>query len=112
MDRTLSNKQALEQLLQQLLAGSNSDFPQMNTQLIQDKEAGLFALFFLGWSGNQYIHNLMFHFGLKEGKIWIYENNTDCLVHESLVELGVPNEDIVFAWEALEDLNNVESVAA
>ncbi|MEM8527346.1 MAG: element excision factor XisI family protein [Bacteroidota bacterium] len=112
MDRALKNKEALLQILDELSKGSNSDLLDARTQLLADEEKEIYALFFIGWAEDRYIHNLMFHFAMKEGQVWIYENNTDYLVHEGLMNLGVKKEDIIFAWEAFPNVESLEAAVA
>lgn len=40
------------------------------------------------------------HLDIKEGKIWIWQNNTDAFVADDLVERGIPKTDIVLAFNA------------
>ncbi|MCB9267704.1 MAG: XisI protein [Lewinellaceae bacterium] len=41
------------------------------------------------------MHSIVFHFDIKEGKIWLQANWIEVDVAEWLVERGVPKEDIV-----------------
>jgi hypothetical protein len=50
-----------------------------------------------GWERDERIYSIPIHFSIKNGKIWLEQNNTDRLVAEELVEAGVPREDIVLA---------------
>ncbi len=38
------------------------------------------------------------NFDIKDGKIWIQHDGTEIGVANELVEMGVPNEDIVLAY--------------
>lgn len=38
---------------------------------------------------------MLLHLEIREGKIWIQENNTDILVAEILLEKGVKRDDII-----------------
>ncbi|MEL6943571.1 MAG: element excision factor XisI family protein, partial [Bacteroidota bacterium] len=79
--------------------GSNSDMPNVKSQLIVDKASDAYVMFMFGWYKEKYIHNLMFHIELKNEKVWIYENNTDYLIEDALIQSGVDSKDIIFAWD-------------
>ncbi|MEM9848442.1 MAG: element excision factor XisI family protein [Bacteroidota bacterium] len=111
MDKTLKYKEAILQVLDYPMQGSNSDMPNVISQLVVDEEKGLYAMFLFGWYMEKYIHNLMFHLELKGTQIWIYENNTDYLIDEALQAKGVDVQDIIFAWETPYELEQLQVAA-
>jgi hypothetical protein len=73
--------------------------PEIEFQVIADKQNNHFQLVETGWYQKRYIHSVIFHFQIKpNGKIWILANNTDILVAEELMKLNVPASDIVISF--------------
>lgn len=82
-------------------AGSFSDSGdnEVETQVIADKEGKHYQLYRVGWRGTRYIHLCLFHFDIKNDKVWIQQNETEELVADELVKRGVAREDIVLGFE-------------
>ncbi|NEO02004.1 MAG: XisI protein, partial [Moorea sp. SIO3I7] len=40
------------------------------------------------------------HVDIKDGKIWIQHDGSEIAIADQLVELGVPKQDIVLAYQA------------
>ena len=85
--------------------------PNIKLQLIVDEASNNYVMFMFGWYKEKYIHNLMFHIELKDEKVWVYENNTDYLIEDALIESGIDHQDIVFAWDMPYELEHL-SIAA
>lgn len=68
-------------------------------QVIIDKENHHYQLLQIGWQGNRYIFAVLFHFDIKNGKIWFQINNTEREVVDELMAKGVPAEDIVLGFQ-------------
>ena len=67
-------------------------------QVIVDRENNHFQVLHLGWEGPQYIFAVVFHFDIKDGKIWFQRNNTEHEVVDVFMERGVPPADIVLGF--------------
>lgn len=75
------------------------NFDQIEFSVIADTQQLHFQLVQSGWAGKRFIHHVLFHFQIKsDAKIWILANNTEILVAEELLKLGVAAEDIVLAF--------------
>lgn len=69
-------------------------------QVISDYEHGHFQLVNIGWDGDAFKYNVIFHFDIKpDGKIWIQVNRTDIDIAAELVERGVEKSDIVIGFQ-------------
>ena len=70
----------------------------LSTIAIIDKERHHYQTAVHGYSKNQpgHVFLVQFHFDIIGGKIWIQRNNTDIVVENDLLKLGVPKSDIVF----------------
>ncbi len=60
----------------------------VKAELIFDSEHDHYQLAYVGWQGDQ------------DGKIWIQYNGTEDSIAERLVEMGVPNSDIVLGFHS------------
>ena len=81
---------------------TESDDESVETQIIADKERHHYQLVRVGWQGEHFFHYCLFHFVIKDGKIWIQKNNTEELVAEELVKMGIPPSDIVVGFKPKE----------
>nr|WP_258000108.1 XisI protein [Fischerella thermalis] len=53
----------------------------------------------LGWDKHRRIYNCVMHLDIKDGKIWIQRNQTDKLLADELVAMGVSKKDIVLGLQ-------------
>lgn len=67
-------------------------------QTVFDTERDHYQLLYVGWRGNKRDFGCILHLDIKNGKIWIQHDGTEIGVANQLVELGVPNQDIVLAF--------------
>jgi hypothetical protein len=67
-----------------------------------DDTSGNYALIETGWQPDKYWHHTIIHVGYKNGKIWIYCDNTDVGVATEFVAAGVPKEQIVLGFRPIE----------
>lgn len=72
----------------------------VEVQLIFDRERDHYQLMNVGWDGNERIRGAVLHLDIKNGKIWIQHDGTERGIAGDLLELGVPSEDIVLAFQA------------
>jgi hypothetical protein len=72
----------------------------VEVQLIFDRERDHYQLMNVGWDGNERIRGSVLHLDIKNGKIWIQHDGTERGIAGDLLELGVPSEDIVLAFQA------------
>lgn len=72
-----------------------------NYQLIIDKQRHHYQVVRMHWDRNIFQYMVIFHFEIKaDGKIWLWVNNTDILVAEELVNLGIPAHEIVLGFHS------------
>ena len=86
------------QCLQDFLKGYSSygpKNPEVETQVIIDTVNDHYLLFRTGWEGEHRRHHCIFHFDIKNGKIWLQENNTDIEIDRELEEMGISKKEIV-----------------
>jgi hypothetical protein len=60
---------------------------------------------------DEYLFYVIFHFDIKDGKVWVQENRTDILIAQQLSESGIPKSDIVLGLQ-FPDLREASGYAA
>ena len=92
-----------QQIVCELIAEQAHPYPHSNdveTEIICDTEHHHYQLSYVGWEDQQRIFNLILHFDIKDGKIWIQHNGTEIAIAQVLVEKGVPASDIVLGFRS------------
>lgn len=69
-------------------------------QIIFDREHDHYQLVHAGWHHDRRMYGCIIHMNLRNGKIWIQHDGTETGVANELVALGVPQDDIVLAFQA------------
>jgi hypothetical protein len=77
----------------------NDPVGETKAQAICDFEGNHFQLMNAGWRKGDYNCYILFHFDIKNGKVWVQENRTDILIGQELVEKGIPKSDIVLGLQ-------------
>ncbi len=85
----------LSGLLAEYASSWNDPVGDIHTQALCDFEGKHFQLMNVGWRKDNYYCYIVFHFDIKNGKVWIQENRTDMLIGQELVSRGIPKSDIV-----------------
>ncbi len=67
-----------------------------------DPQQDHYQVFHAGWQKYRRVFGPLIHIDIIEGKIWIQYDGTEIGVANELVELGIPKQDIVLAYHALE----------
>jgi len=99
MDKVECYRQFIKQILTdhaEIAATSDT----VKAQLIFDSEHDHYQLSYVGWQGDIRVFGPVMHFDIQEGKIWIQYNGTEESIAERLLEMGVPNSDIVIGFHS------------
>ena len=86
------------QYIKELLTEYSKCIPingEIEVQTIFDTEHDHYQIVDLGWDKHRRIYNCIMHLDIKDGKIWIQRNQTDRLIAEELVIMGVSKQDII-----------------
>ena len=70
----------------------------IETQCVFDEERDQYLLLSFGWNKNRRVRITLLHVRLRDGKIWIEEDDTEDGIATALVRAGVPHQDIVLAF--------------
>ncbi len=65
-----------------------------------DLERNHYQIFHAGWDGYQRVFGALIHIDLIGDKIWIQYDGTEEGIANTLVDLGVPKQDIVLAYHS------------
>lgn len=85
-----------QRCIKQLLSEYESlQTDQLSTELIFDDERKHYLVMWMGWNGHKRIHECAIHLNIVDDKIIIQWNDTEELLEDSLVSLGIPKQDIV-----------------
>lgn len=76
-----------------------ANLPDVETKVLIDRDNNSFQLLRVGWQGEQYVFAIVFHFDIKDGKVWFQINNTEREVVDELMEMGIAREDIVLGFQ-------------
>jgi hypothetical protein len=88
MERQEYLRKAILQLLQNYCEGEVEQ-PDSELQMICDRARDHYQLVSLGWQGQQRFYSVLMHLDIKNGKIWIQRNETDELIAQELLAMGV-----------------------
>jgi len=75
-----------------------ANMPDIENKVLVDKEQHSYQLMRIGWQGTQFVFSVVFHFDIKDGKVWFQRNITERDVLDVLMEKGIPKEDIVLGF--------------
>ena len=98
MGRLIFYRQCIEELLTQY-SKSTPINGEIEVQTIFDAKNDHYQVVDLGWDKHRRIYNCVMHLDIKDGKIWIQRNQTDKLIADELVAMGVPKENIVLGLQ-------------
>jgi XisI protein len=99
MERVEQYRQWIQQLLTQY-AQIPSAYGEIDRQTLFDIERDHYQLVNTGWEEHRRIYGCLIHIDIRDGKIWVQYDGTEAGVANQLVEMGVPKQDIVLAFQS------------
>jgi hypothetical protein len=100
MDKLTKYRQLILAILNKYVKIQLANSPEIENELIIDEKGDHYQLIRLGFENLRRVHYCVFHFDIKNDKIWIQQDSTDIPVAQLLLDEGVPKEDIVLAFHA------------
>ncbi len=97
MDKLTRYRDILTRLVQDY-ARVKISHGRIDSEAIIDREHDHYEVMHVGWDKQRRIHGSVIHLDIKDGKIWLQYDGTMSRVAETLLEAGVPKEDIVLAF--------------
>jgi hypothetical protein len=98
MDSLKKYQEATVSLLEEYAAIKPANMPDIQHQILADRERNHFALIRLGWTQGKFVYHCVMHFDIIEGKVWLQQNWTDQDLAEELIQKGVSRQDIVLGF--------------
>jgi hypothetical protein len=101
MDKIATYQQYIKEILSEHAPVYHTGYEEFEAQVVMDYENNHFYLMRWGWKGYQRDHYCVVHVDIKpDGKIWVQQDWTEYGVARELVDIGVPKEEIVLAFQA------------
>ena len=97
MDKLAHYRESIKTFLRKY-AESMTGNSGIEVELIFDTENDHYLLLDIGWQKSHRVHDCIFHFDIKNDKIWLQENNTDLEIDEDLAEMGISTDEIVVGF--------------
>lgn len=98
MEKLEFYRQCIQELLREYSKSTTSN-DEIEVQTIFDTEQDHYQIVDLGWDKHRRIYYCVMHLDIKNGKIWIQRNQTDKLIADELVAMGVLKNDIVLGLQ-------------
>ncbi len=98
-DKIKSYEKIILSTLQEYADAFNQQKNGLQATVLADFEGQHFQLLNYGWRNGNYQFYVVFHFDIRDGKVWLQENRTDILIAGELVEKGVDKKDIVLGLQ-------------
>lgn len=98
MEKINKYKNLVEEELKYQQSIKIANGPNLKRHLVINESKTEFVLLDVGRFNKRYISGLVFHVEIKEGKVWIHEDNTDINIADNFARLGIPKSDIVLAF--------------
>ncbi len=113
MDKTRQYRSLLKILLAEYQSlYSRAYGMDVETSIVADEEHDYYFLVQVGWERGKRIRHNVGYVRLRNGKFWIEEDRTEDGIVTDLLAKGVPNDDIVLAFNPPEMRQLTEFAAA
>lgn len=97
MDKLTRYREIIRKELGEFAAWANPG-EGVRSEVVFDPTLDHFELVESGWEGHRYIHIVLFHIDIIDGKVWIQHDATDRPIATELIRAGIPKEDIVLGF--------------
>ena len=98
MEKISHYQHILRNFLEDYAAIKFANAPSLEQQVLIDCERNHFQLISLGWQNSKYYCDPIFHFDIKDEKVWIQQNETEVQIGDELIKRGIAKDDIVFGF--------------
>ena len=85
--------------------------PHMDTVTLHDPATGHYRLMRIGWHDGKRECKTIAHVRVRDGRVYVEEDNTDAQIAERLVRAGLPRDRVVFGYYTPAELAPVREVA-
>lgn len=98
MDSVKKYQDILRKTLEAHTKISIANMPKVKSELIIDEGKKHFILIDIGWDKDEFIHDWVYHFELKNGKVYGHKNTTDFDIVGQLIKNGIAKKDIIISF--------------
>lgn len=98
MDKIAQYQELLINYLEAYAATPYANAPEIEKTVIADRTGSQFQLVSMGGDKGSFSFDVLFHFTIRAGKIWIMQNWTEEEVADELAAKGVPAQDLVIGF--------------
>jgi uncharacterized protein YecE (DUF72 family) len=104
MDKVTQYRHILRQVVCSLadFINCHSHEPRSQTHAVVDDEHGHYLLVKSGWARRRRVRGTTVYIRLHDEKVWIEEDMTEEGISRKLVSAGIPEDDIVMAFQSPE----------
>lgn len=98
MDKVLKYQKAIVTFLEDYAKIKPANMKGVENQVVADTQNHHYQLVRVGWQGKKHVHYAVFHFDIIGGKVWVQQNHTDLPIGYELMDLGIAEADLVYAY--------------
>ena len=69
--------------------------PDVESKVITDVKNNHYLMQRIGWYEDRHVNYTVFHFEIRNSKVWVHENRTDLNIDAELIDRGIAPKDIV-----------------
>ena len=69
--------------------------PDVESKVITDIKNNHYLMQRIGWYEDRHVNYTVFHFEIRNNKVWVHENRTDLNIDAELIDRGIAPKDIV-----------------
>ena len=84
----------------------------LKCEAVFDEARNRYLLVTVGWDRGRYIHFMLVHIDIADGKLWIHWDRTEEGIATELVAAGIPKADIVLGFKSEEMRRHTEFAVA
>lgn len=99
MDKISQYRQIVQEVLTQYTQIKPA-YGEIERQAIFDVERNHYQVVSTGWENRHRVYGCLIHIDIREQKVWIQYDGTEVGIANELVELGIPKQDIVLAYQS------------
>ena len=102
MEKVNQYRQILKEVLTAFTNQRSTNPPttDVETQLLFDNQNDHYQVLRVGWRNRTQVFLVIFHFDIKNEKIWLQQNVSDYDIVGDLEARGIPKSDIVLAFHS------------
>lgn len=102
MDKVLKYQKAIVSFLEDYAKIKPANLKEVQNQLVLDTKNHHYQLVRVGWQNGKHVHYAVFHFDIIGDKVWVQQNRTDLPIGYELMDLGIAEGDLVYAYLPVE----------